>query len=76
MILMEFKNNHSELLHSYNALGDIVNKPSFDIVYSKVQSFCLPFITKSYTHYNDTWNAQKEKRIQDFSNNNLKLSLF
>lgn len=58
MILMEFKNNHSKLLHSYNALGDIV--------YSKVQSFCLPFITKSYKYCNSTWNAQEKMDTRFF----------
>lgn len=52
----EFTKRIQDLVHAYEKLDNIVNKPVFEVVYSRVRDFCLPFITGDYKYCNGSWN--------------------
>lgn len=55
----EFNNRVEDLKHAYGKLDYVANKPEFEIVYSRVRDFCLPFITCSYKKCNGIWSPKE-----------------
>ena len=53
-----FLNRAPELEHAYNKLSGVEGKPDFEIIYSYLNKFLIPFIQKDYN--NKIWDSKKE----------------
>lgn len=65
--------NNEQLIHSYNKLDGIINKPDFIFLYNRIISFCIPFITKSYKNIDGEWKPNEAVWL---NNPYMKSSLF
>lgn len=60
----QFRMNIDALRHAYSEFKGIVNKPSFESIYSRTFDFCVPFITDSSA--NGEWCVNDGMWIEDF----------